>query len=262
VVSKAAGFALIIRFFLVTYLPLVIEQMPTPEFVFSTVGTYVAVLAALSMIIGNTLALRQTNIKRMMAYSGIAQAGYILVPFVVATNYAYSGMPNVFFNYTIFYLLAYLLMNLGAFTVIHLISQDGKTDDIKAYAGLYRRSPWKAFAMTVFMLSLAGIPLTAGFIGKFNIIASAIGVGYVWLGAVMIITSVISYYYYFGIVRQMYMREGHKVQRPLPTPVGSAIVIIFSLVGTLLLGTLLPGVTLEWIDSTFDLTEIFISGQN
>jgi NADH-quinone oxidoreductase subunit N len=251
VVSKAAGFALILRFFLVSFLPVGPISQQTgmvEEFIFFNVTFFVGLAAAASMIIGNTLALRQTNIKRMFAYSSIAQAGYILVPFAVLTGFV-SDM-------VIFYLMAYLFMNLGAFAVIQTVTKQTGTEEVKGFAGLYHRAPYQALAMTIFLLSLAGLPITAGFFGKFFIFMGSLNQGNVWLASVMVITSVISYFYYFGIIRQMYMRPGNS-EAPLKAEVGIGVVIVVCLVGTLLLG-LLPTYFMDIIHSNFNIEQIFI----
>ncbi|MCG6197287.1 NADH-quinone oxidoreductase subunit N, partial [Anoxybacillus sp. LAT_38] len=155
--------------------------------------------------------LRQTNVKRMMAYSGIAQAGYLLVPFVPPTT--------LFFGEVMFYLFAYLLVIFGAFAVIMVVTRDQQTEELKVFAGLYHRSPLLAVSMSIFLLSLAGIPITAGFFGKFYLFMGAIAQENYWLAAIMIATSVVSYYYYFGIIRQMYMRPG-TTEAPLAVPKG------------------------------------------
>ncbi|MDQ0339434.1 NADH-quinone oxidoreductase subunit N [Caldalkalibacillus uzonensis] len=260
VVSKAAGFALVLRFFLVTMAGVVdveqSQQAGTYIFALMNVELIMAIVAALSMIIGNTLALRQTNIKRLFAYSSIAQAGYILVPFAVGAHLLYFTEPNMVFSTALFYLAAYLLMNLGAFSVIQLVIKETGTEDIRGFAGLYQRAPFKAVAMTVFLASLAGIPLTAGFIGKYYILMGAVSAGLIWLAVVMLITTVISYYYYFGVISQMYMREPGN-HAALPTPVGIGAVLVFCITGTILLG-ILPGLALDVIQTHFNFVEIFI----
>jgi NADH-quinone oxidoreductase subunit N len=251
VVSKAAGFALILRFFIVSFLPVgpINPQTGTVgEFIFFNVTFFIGLAAAASMIIGNTLALRQTNIKRMFAYSSIAQAGYILVPFAVLTGFVTDMV--------IFYLMAYLFMNLGAFAIIQSVTKQTGTEEVKGFAGLYHRSPYHAVAMTIFLLSLAGLPITAGFFGKFFIFMGSLNQGNVWLASVMVITSVISYFYYFGVIRQMYMRPGSS-EVPLKAEVGIGVVILVCLIGTLLLG-FAPTYIMDVIHSNFNIQEIFI----
>ncbi|RAL24592.1 NADH-quinone oxidoreductase subunit N [Thermoflavimicrobium daqui] len=174
------------------------------------------IMAALSMIIGNTAALRQKNMKRLMAYSSIAQAGYILIP--IAT------LNKLYFPSTFFYLFVYLFMTIGAFAVIMLVMRQEKNEDMKAFAGLHQRSPWLALAMTIFLISLAGIPLTAGFFGKMLIIMGALGMEHLWLIVIMVITTIVSYYYYFSIIRQMYFRKANTTRRIRTSwPIGIAI---------------------------------------
>lgn len=246
VVSKTAGFALIIRVILISYIGLfdanLINTITGGQIFFGEISFYLAIVAALSMIFGNIMALRQTNVKRLMAYSGIAQAGYLLVPFVTLTQ--------LFFEQTVFYLFAYLLMTFGAFAVIMVVIQDQKSEDIKAFAGLYHRSPLTALAMTIFLLSLAGLPVTVGFFAKFYLFWGAIIQGKYLLSAIMIATSVISYYYYFGIIRQMYLRPG-TTEAPLRMPATAAFIIVVTAIATLLFG-IFPGLALDFINSNFN----------
>jgi NADH-quinone oxidoreductase subunit N len=157
------------------------------------------VAAALSMIVGNVAALAQTDMKRLLAYSGIAQVGYIVA--------ALAGTSVFGLRYAIFYLAAYTFMNLGAFTVVALLSRDHEEGSrLSAFAGLGQRRPLLAAAMTFFLLSLAGLPPTAGFTAKILILASTVGAGYSWLGVLLIIGTAISIYVYLKIVRLMYAR--------------------------------------------------------
>ncbi len=160
------------------------------------------VLAALSMIFGNLGALGQTDLKRLLAYSGIAQLGYITVALAGATP---SGL-----RYAIYYLTAYTFMNLGAFAVIALLSRDhDEGSALVSFAGLSQRKPWAAAAMSFFLLALAGLPPTAGFTGKILILASTVDAGYVWLAALLIAGTAISFYAYIKIIRVMYRHEPH-----------------------------------------------------
>lgn len=161
---------------------------------------FIAVLAGVTMVVGNVIALRQRNIKRLFAYSSIAHAGYLLV--------AVTSMSVFMFESIWFYLGAYLFMNVGAFAVIQLMTANNDNEDIAQFAGMYKRTPWLAVAMGVFILSLAGIPGTAGFIGKLNIFMGALisEPAHYILAALMIATTVVSYFYYFGILTQMFFR--------------------------------------------------------
>jgi len=248
VVSKAAGFALIIRFFITAFRSIVDYNAPNgPQSVFiSELLLVIGILAAISMIVGNTMALRQTNIKRMMAFSSIAQAGYILVPFATLTS--------LIFEQTVFYLIAYLLMNMGAFAIIMIVTGDRGTEDIRSFAGLYHRAPFLAIAMTFFLLSLAGIPISAGFFGKFYIFMSSLVMGNYWLAGIMIATSVVSYYYYFGIIRQMYMRPG-ETEAPLRVPAGIAVIVLIAFIGTVGVG-IVPDSVLNFIHVNFPFMDI------
>lgn len=210
---KAAGFAVLVRVFLSAFGAIRVDWVPV-----------VAVLSALTMTLGNVVALTQTNIKRMLAYSSIAQAGYILIGFVVTQGIGLSGV--------LLYLLAYLFMNLGAFAVVIIVSNYLGSDEIKDYSGLSQRAPGVALALVLFLWSLAGLPPTGGFIGKFFVFAGAIQSGYLWLAIVGVLNSVISIFYYFNVVRQMYLIKS-EFSGPLPqyTLLGSviAVCLVFTL---------------------------------
>jgi NADH-quinone oxidoreductase subunit N len=157
------------------------------------------VLAALSMLIGNLGALAQTDMKRLLAYSGIAQAGYIVT--------AFAGTTALGLRYAILYLAGYTAMNLGAFAVVALMARDGDAVvGLPRFAGLAYRRPWLAAAMTFFLIGLAGLPPTIGFTGKILILAATVGAGYAWLAGVLILGTAISAYVYFKIVRVMFSR--------------------------------------------------------
>ncbi len=217
IVSKAAGLAVLVRFLLV-----IANPAGTP----SALSWYwiLVVLTGLSMLWGNLVAIWQTNIKRMLAYSSIAQVGYMMVG-VLAEMHVFlrgnmdgGGAVRAIFGGSlpwglqgvIVFLTAYLLMNLGAFAVVVAVGKRLGSDAIQSYAGLMKRSPLYAAALTVFFASLAGIPPTAGFLGKFLVFGSAVKVGILghWeliiLAALGVVNSVISVYYYFNVVRLMF----------------------------------------------------------
>lgn len=219
VVSKTAGFVLILKAILIVYLPL----LNAPEWTDSVVWVLVA-LASLSMIVGNTIALRQKNIKRLLAYSSIAQAGYIMIA-IASLN------PKYLFGSVVFYLVAYLLMTIGAFTVVHVVSKWEKSDEITAFDGLYHRSPVLAVAMTFFLLSLAGIPLTVGFMGKLYLAFNIISSQHIWVIAVLLLTTVISYYYYFQVIRRMFNGKTSS-QQPVNVSWIAGLVILLTVIGT------------------------------
>lgn len=220
---KLAGFALFVRV-LQPILATAPQAWPAA----------IAVLSALTMFTGNLLAIRQTNIKRMLAYSSIAHAGYILIGIcVVGRDPVGPALAGV-----MVYAVAYTLMNLGAFGVAILIEHRTASSDIAAFAGLAQRAPGIALAMLVFMLSLTGIPPTAGFVGKLLLFAAAIKAPqFAWLAVVGIINSVISLYYYMNVVRTMYFvsAEGEAAEAAgAHIAVKSAVLV--SLVGTLVVG--------------------------
>ena len=183
---KLAGFAVLSRLFLIHISPAVGFWPPL-----------LAVVAALSMTIGNVVALVQTNVKRLLAYSSIAHAGTITVGLAVATPFGMSA--------AMYYLLAYLLMNIGAFAGVAAVGNAAGREDIGAFAGLSRRDPLLAFLMTISLLSLAGIPPLAGFFSKMWIMAAALEAKAVWLAVVTGLNSVVAIFYYMKIVKAMYL---------------------------------------------------------
>ncbi len=216
---KAVGFAILAR---------VMWQLGQP--LLDAWPMLLALLATATMFTGNLLALRQTDIKRMLAYSSIAHAGYMLIPVVVGPGQEWATQSLVF------YLGAYLLMNLGAFAVVILMQRNTGDAEIASYAGLARSAPFVSIAMVVFLLSLTGIPGTVGFVGKFLLFGAAINskVWY-WLAVVGIVNSVISLYYYMNVVRLMYFARGDG-QELEERPAGVMVGIYVTLVGTLVLG--------------------------
>ncbi len=207
-----------------------------------------AILAVVSMFFGNLTALWQTNVKRMMAYSSIAHIGYLLVGVTVATTV--PGVASV-----MFYLLAYAVMTLGAFAVILAVDAFGPGDQVGNYAGLATRSPLLAWGLTLFFVSMIGIPPTGGFMGKFYLFSAAVQNGYVWLAVVMAINSAISVGYYYGIVKEMF------VGKPLETtsvkaPAGVTAVVAITMVVTLMLG-LYASPFLNWATAAAALPRFF-----
>ena len=175
-------------------------------------GPALAVLATITILVGNVGALGQSSLKRMLAYSSVGQAGYMLAGIVVATRLGVQA--------TVLYLIVYLTMNMAAFAVIVARERDtGLGDSVSALAGLGREKPWLAWPMTLSMLGLAGIPATAGLIGKFYLIEAAIDGGYAWLGIVIVVGSMISLGYYLPVIAAMWMREA-PAARPLPSAGG------------------------------------------
>ncbi|WP_099360921.1 NADH-quinone oxidoreductase subunit NuoN [Fredinandcohnia onubensis] len=238
VISKTAGFVILLRIVVTGFV-----QAPSgnaeAEYLLFHLQDLLAIIAGATMIIGNTIALRQRNIKRMMAYSSIAHAGYLLVAFVA---FSYFMMDAIWF-----YLVAYLFMSLGFFAILQVITQKSDSEDISQFAGLYKRSPVLAVALGVFILSLAGIPGTAGFIGKLEIFIGAFvtSPSHYVLASIMIATTVVSYFYYFGILTQMFFRPAANDAK-IKLPTGVLIVVIVAVVGTIGFG-IFPGVAFEFI---------------
>ena len=155
------------------------------------------VLAVLSMVLGNLVAIAQVNIKRMLAYSTIANMGFMLMGFLAADLNGYSA--------AMFYVVAYVLTSLASFGVVLLLSREGFEDDqIDDFKGLNRRSPWWAFVMLIVMFSLAGVPPTAGFYAKLSVLSAAVQAGQIWLAVAAVMFSLIGAFYYLRIVKLMY----------------------------------------------------------
>jgi NADH-quinone oxidoreductase subunit N len=235
---KAAGFAILARVFWQLGPPLVVSW-----------PMILALLASVTMFTGNLLAIRQTDMKRMLAYSSIAHAGYLLIPVVVGPRAPWAAQS------LLFYLGAYLLMNLGAFAIVILLETNTGDTQIARYAGLARSEPVIAAFMFILLLSLTGIPGTAGFVGKFLLFGSAINSGgWYWLAIVGIVNSVISLYYYMNVVRTMYFVKGEGVTLAA-RPVGLVTVVYVTLAGTLLLG-LAPMALLALSEHAAQLTSV------
>jgi NADH-quinone oxidoreductase subunit N len=215
---KAAGFAILFRILFKGFGP-----------IFTDLTTILAIIAVLTMSVGNLIAIAQRNIKRMLAYSSIAHAGYILVALVSGTERGAAA--------AVFYIIAYTAMNIGAFGLVILLGKKGEEDlTINGYSGLAKKFPIISLGMSLFMLSLAGIPPTAGFMGKFYIFTSAISAGYTWLAIVGVINSVISVYYYLRVIVVIYMKPEAYSQRNVVYPIPLLIAILISAWGTLQIG--------------------------
>lgn len=218
VASKAAGFAVLIRMLSVCITPHLLNWVPM-----------MIVLSGFTMTVGNLTAIPQVNIKRMLAYSSIGQAGYLLLG-VVAMQRSPMAVPAV-----LLYLFVYLFMNLGAFAVITIVSARLNSDDIRDYGGLIKRAPVPAVAMVFFLLSLAGIPPTGGFIGKFYLFSAAIQAqdrGLFILTIVAIANTVVSVYYYMNVVRHMFFSKP-KSEKPLQVSWAMNLIVGLTLAATL-----------------------------
>src|SRR5437870_4132886 len=209
-------------------------------------------LAALTMFAGNLGALVQTNVKRLLAYSSIAHAGYILVAFAAVTFMARDGAAEAGPAYAavLFYLLSYALVKLGAFTIVSQLGGTGEKNlSLDDYAGLSQRQPWIAAARSVYLLSLLGLPVTAGFFGKFYIFKAAVNSHLLWLAVLMAINSIIGAYYYLRVIVVMYMRESTAEATalgPVRFPLGVNVVLLITVVGTILFG-LYPNPVIQFI---------------
>jgi NADH-quinone oxidoreductase subunit N len=231
--AKAAGFAALGRIFLLA-LPSLGDDWALP----------VAVLAALTMILGNVVALSQDNIKRMLAYSSIAHAGYLLIGVAARSERGLAGL--------LFYLLAYAFTNLGAFAVLTAMARracgeqsesKGEDTTFAPYAGLAKRQPWLAAAMALFMFSLTGIPPTGGFVGKYYLFWAAVEADLTWLAVVGVLTSLVSAFFYLRVVVTMYF-DAPSHDAPLPFYWTLRTALILTAAGTLIFG-LWPG---PWLD--------------
>lgn len=216
---KAAAFAILLRVIFESLYQMQVSIMPV-----------LWIVAVFTMIVGNIAAITQKSIKRMLAYSSIAHAGYVLVGVVAAYGGRELGLGSV-----IYYLFAYTFMNLGAFGVLSYLSRDGKDcETFEDIAGLWGRRPFVALALGVFMFSLAGIPPTLGFFAKYRVFLSAVEAGFYWLAVIGILSSVVSAYYYLRVLVYAYMKE-ETVAFP-SFKVASSVALVVLAVGTLLLG--------------------------
>jgi NADH-quinone oxidoreductase subunit N len=194
------------------------------------------------MFVGNLGALLQTNVKRMLAYSSIAHAGYILVAFAAVTDLATNSDVGASAAYAavLFYLLTYALVKVGAFTIVSQFGGAGEKHlSFDDYAGLGQRQPVVAAVLALFMLSLLGLPVTAGFLGKFYIFKAVLDSHLIWLAVLMAVNSVIGAYYYIRLIVVMYMREPSAetaAAAPAPFPMTVNVVLAITTIGTLYLG--------------------------
>jgi len=237
--SKAAGFAVLARLFMTSF-GATAEQWQI----------LLAVLAAVTMILGNLVALAQTNLKRMLAYSSIAHAGYALLGVIAATSLGISS--------AVFYMLAYVLTNLAAFGVISIVGRVTGSDDMRAYDGLSRRSPYLALAMLVAFLSLSGMPPFGGFIAKVLVFFASVEAGWTWLVAIGIITSVVGVYYYLTVMKYVYLyrMEGEDEEaNPILVTRPHMIALSLLTIGIILVGTIFA----PWFALTSDAAASLLS---
>ena len=215
---KAAGFAALVRVFF--------SALPgfRPDWT-----SIMWLIAAVTMTVGNIVAISQANIKRMLAYSSIAHAGYILVAFVAGNELGISGM--------LFYLMAYAFMNIGAFTVVILLGKKGEENTlITDYSGIGFKYPLLSAAMTIFLLSMAGIPPLGGFMAKFYVFSAAVESKFYWLVIIGVLNSAVSVYYYLRVTILMYFRESEREIIGLEFSPASVFALILAVIGTLYMG--------------------------
>ncbi|MEK6201171.1 MAG: NADH-quinone oxidoreductase subunit N [Desulfobulbaceae bacterium] len=226
VAPKAAGFAVLGRFLIMAF-PESQEQW----------GPIIAIIALLSMAVGNIIAISQQNVKRMLAYSSIAHAGYALLGLLTGTSEGYSA--------TMSYLYIYAFMNMGAFAIVILLCAKGnRRESLTDYKGLAKSNPVAALLMLIFLFSLTGIPPTAGFIGKFYLLKAALTAGYTWTVILAVIFSAISAYFYLRLIRYMYMEEPQEQFVTQYSP-GVTAALALSAIGVIGIG-IFPGALLDW----------------
>ena len=219
--SKAAGFAVLARLFVVAF----------PDFT-TNWTMIIAVLSAVTMTLGNLLALPQKNLKRLLAYSSIGHAGYALIGIVAATKLGITSVA--------FYMLAYIVTNLAAFGIVMAVGRIVGSDDLDAYRGLSRRSPGLALIMLAAFLSLAGMPPFGGFVAKVVVFAAGVEANYVWLVALGILNSVVGVFYYLNVMKYVYLfrMEGEQeASCPIPLTRPYAVALVVLVIGVILVGT-------------------------
>lgn len=216
--SKAAGFAVLVRVMLVVFPEISLQW-----------GAVVAALSVATMTLGNLLALTQKNIKRMLAYSSIAHAGYALIGVVALSPLGVSSV--------VFYLVAYVVTNLAAFGVVAAFGRVTGSDEIIDYSGLSRRAPGLSLVMLVAFLSLAGMPPFGGFVVKFFVFAAAVNANLIWLAVIGVLNSIIGLYYYLTVLKYVYLYRSEDEGKPLPINRSYALALTVLTFGIILIGT-------------------------
>ncbi len=224
--SKTAGFGVLMRLLVAVFPGLAPDRT-----------VWIAVLAVTSMVVGNFLALSQRNIKRLLAYSSIAHAGYMLIGVAAGSAFGYRAV--------IYYLISYLVTNLAAFGVVSVVGNALQSNEISAYAGLSRRSPGLAYVLLVVLLSLGGIPPLAGFFGKLLVFGAAIETGLLWLAILGAINSVVALYYYLTVLRIIFQPDTVEDERPVRIAWSWKLALTICTLAVVLLGVWMAPV-LEW----------------
>lgn len=228
-VPKVAGVAALVRLFFVV--------LPAPQLDWT--HQVIAFSAVLTMSVGNLMALTQVNIKRMLAYSSVTHIGYMLIAFAIGTQAAFSAIA--------FYLIVYILANVGAFAVVMALARVDRRHLIEGFGGLSSRAPLLAFGMAVFMISMLGIPPSPGFWGKLELFSSAMAnPGTAWLAVFGVVNSLVSAVYYVNVLRQMFMIEPHDDAPAIKTPALIVAVIVIALAASAFIG-FYPGPALRWV---------------
>lgn len=239
---KAAGFASFLRVFVFAF-PFVVAagSANTASRIHTAwLGTLV-LLGIATMTVGNVVAIAQNNVKRMLAYSSIAHAGYAVVGFVAAGAATDLEQRDAAISAVIFYLLTYAVMNLGAFAVVQMIARAGdRRTEVEDYSGIGFQAPWLAFALSLFLLSLLGMPLTAGFIGKVMVFRAALDEGYYLLIVIGVLNTAVSAYYYLRLIIVMFFRERTTSWEAPGIPASIRVVLVLTILGVFYLG-LFPG---------------------
>ena len=237
---KAAGFVSFMRVFLFGF-PIVTAAASTAGYAHeSWLGT-LTIMAILTMTVGNVVAIAQNNVKRMLAYSSIAHAGYALVGFVAAGAATDPEQRSAALTSVAFYLLTYAVMNMGAFAIVTLIARgNDRRTEVEDYHGIGFMSPVLAFSLSLFLLSLLGMPLTAGFMGKIMVFSAALRQGYVWLVVIGVLNTVVSAYYYLRLIIVMFFRERTAPWEIPRVPASLAVALVITILGVLYLG-IFPG---------------------
>ena len=237
---KAAGFASFLRVFLFGF-PIATAAATTAGYAHQSWLGALAIMAALTMSIGNVVAIVQNNVKRMLAYSSIAHAGYALVGFVAAGAATDPEQRNAALTSVAFYLLVYAVMNMGAFAIVTLIARSGdRRNEVDDYNGIGFLSPVLAFSLSLFLLSLLGMPLTAGFMGKIMVFSAALRQGYIWLVVIGVLNTAVSAYYYLRLIIVMFFRERSSPRTAPRVPASVALALVITIAGVFYLG-ILPG---------------------
>ncbi len=218
--SKAAGFVVLLRFMMVVFPDVTLQW-----------GAVITAMSVATMTLGNLLALTQKNIKRMLAYSSIAHAGFALIGVAVISQVGVSSM--------VYYLIVYLVTNLAAFGIVAACGRITGSDEMTAYYGMSRRSPWLALALLVALLSLAGMPPLGGFMAKFFVFAAAVDANMIWLAVIGVLNAIIGMYYYLTVLKYVYLYRSEDEEKPLLVTRPMKLAITVLTVGIILIGTFL-----------------------